>query len=383
MTTRLLALAFLLVATSAFAQTAPAPVAPPAAGTAKQPSVYDRIWRWTEWYASDTNPVVQRVVLSGRFQHDYASIDASQGDLSEWNLRRLRIGPRITLFKKLLLHAEVDLNPQESDPFYLRTTDVSLQWTESNALAVTVGKQSVPFTMDGATSSKELLTIDRSNLANNIWFPQEYLSGVSVSGRVAPWVYRAGVYSAGEANREFGEFNGGAAALGVLGYDFAKVLGVREALLSGNYVYQSPDTHNTFTRQLEHIGSLNFKFDAGTWGVRTDVSAAAGYLGQSDMVATMMMPFFSVTDRLQLVARHTFISSDKPNGVRLATYESRLVAGRGDRYGEWYGGANYYFYGHKLKLQTGLQHARMRDRANDGGTYSGLAWTTGLRIGWP
>ena len=31
---------------------------------------------------------------------------------------------------------------------------------------------------------------------------------------------------------------------------------------------------------------------------------------------------------------------------------------------------NYYFYGHKLKLQTGVQFADMQDRANDGGAYS-------------
>ena len=48
---------------------------------------------------------------------------------------------------------------------------------------ITVGKHSVPFTQEGATSSRELLTIDRSNLANNIWFGQEYMPGVSVSGR--------------------------------------------------------------------------------------------------------------------------------------------------------------------------------------------------------
>jgi phosphate-selective porin OprO/OprP len=51
-------------------------------------------------------------------------------------------------------------------------------------------------------------------------------------------------------------------------------------------------------------------------------------------------------------------------------------------YNELYGGANYYFYGHKLKLQSGVQFADMNDRANDGGAYSGVSWTTGLRIGW-
>jgi phosphate-selective porin OprO/OprP len=382
MTKRVLILVLLLgAASSASAQTPPTP--PAASGASQeQPSTYDKIWRFAEWYESDSNPVVQRVLFTGRFQHDFAAIDATQGDLSEWNVRRLRLGPRLTLFRKLTLHAEVELNPQERNPLYVRTTDAYLQWTHSGRLALTVGKQSIPFTMDGSTSSKELLTIDRSNLTNNIWFPQEYLPGFSVSGRTAPWVYRAGVYSAGAMNREFGEFNGGAVGLGVLGYDFGKSLGVKEALLTGNYVYQHPNTRNTFTRQLEHIGSLNFKFETGRWGMRTDLSVASGYLGQSDLWATMVMPFFNATDKLQFVGRDTFLESDQPNGVRLATYESLLVAGRGDRYHELYAGANYYFYGHKLKLQTGLHHAEMRDRANDGGAYSGLSWTSGLRVGW-
>jgi phosphate-selective porin OprO/OprP len=345
---------------------------------------------FTEWYRDESNPVVQRVLLSGRFHYDYAFIESDQGfigqpdDRDEWNIRRFRIGPRVTLFRTVTAHAEVELDPHRRDRnrVYARFTDLYVQWTKNARLAVTVGKQSMPFTLDGATSSRELVTIDRSNLANNMWFPQEYIPGVSVSGRRAPWTYRVGVYSAGEANREFGEFNGGAILLGVLGRDFAPSLGVREALLTGNYVYQQPDRNNTFTRQLEHIGSINFRFEAGRWGVRTDLSTASGYLGQSDLWAIQLMPFVNATDKLQFVGRYTFLDSDGPNGIRLATYESRIVPGRGDQYSEMYVGANYYFYGHRLKLQTGLQFADMNDRANDGGAYSGTAWTTGLRVGW-
>ena len=50
----------------------------------KEPSAYDKIWgKFTEWYADDTNPVVQRVMLSGRFHYDFATIDADQGDRGE------------------------------------------------------------------------------------------------------------------------------------------------------------------------------------------------------------------------------------------------------------------------------------------------------------
>jgi phosphate-selective porin OprO and OprP len=368
---------FISFAPGAYAQSAK-----PQADTQKQESTYDKIWKFAEWYENDSNPVVQRVLFSGRYQHEFAAIDADQGDLDEWNIRRVRLGPRVTLFRTFTLHAEVELNPEERDPLYLRLTDAYLQWNKSARVVLTFGKQGVPFTVDGATSSKDLPTIDRSNLSNNIWFPQEYMPGVSLSGRRAPWVYRAGLYTAGEMNREFGEFNGGVFTLGVLGYDFAKSLDMKEALLTGNYVYQHPDPLNTFTRQLENIVSVNLKLEAERWGVRADVSAASGYLGQSDLSSVMAMPFLNITDKLQIVGRYTFLESDEANGVRLATYESRVVPGRGDQYNELYLGANYFFYGHRLKLQSGLQFADMKDRADDGGAYSGVSWTTGVRVGW-
>ncbi len=70
------------------------------------------------------------------------------------------------------------------------------------------------------------------------------------------------------------------------------------------------------------------------------------------------------------------------NGISLNTYENRVVRGLGDRYTEGYVGVNYYFYAHRLKVQSGVQFAELRDRANDGGAYSGVSWTTGLRLGW-
>lgn len=370
-----------LLAASAAAQTPPARSAS-TQESEQPPSTYDRIWRFSEWYRDSSNPVVQRVQFTGRFQHDFAGIDADQGEHDEWNVRRLRLGPRVTFFRHYLFHAEVELNPQERDPFYVRLTDLYVQWSRGSRLAVTVGKHSVPFTQEGATSSKELVTVDRSNLANNMWFPQEYAPGVSVSGRREPWIYRGGIYSAGAANRELGLFNGSVFTLAVVGYDFAKRLDLREAVVAGNYVYQHEDVDNTFTRRLDHIASIHLKVEDAGWGVRGDLTLASGYQGQSDLWGLMAMPYLNVTDKFQVVTRFTHVASDDPNGVLLATYENRVVSGRGDEYNEGYIGANYYFYGHKLKFQSGLQYADMNDRARDGGAYSGLAFTAGIRVGW-
>ena len=348
----------------------------------KAPSTFDRIWKFADWYNDGDNPIVQRVQFSGRFQYEWATLDADEGDHSEWNVRRMRFGPRVTLFRTITFHAEADVNPQE-EPFFVRMTDLYVQWTKSARLAITVGKQAVNFTMDGSTSSKELIAIDRSNLTNNLWFTEEYLPGVGVSGRVAPWSYRAGLYSSGSRNKWLGEFDGGVFTYTLLSYDFGKALGVREATLAGNYVYQQPDAKNTFTRPFEHIASVNFKVESERWGVRSDLSAGSGYLGQSDVWGAMTMPYWNLTGKLQVVGRYTYVTSEDPNGVRLATYENVIVQGRGDRYNEVYGGLNYFFYGHKLKLQTGIQHADMKDRAGDGGVYSGTSWVTGVRVGWP
>jgi len=371
-----LAAAFILLPAIAWAQGDPkrAP---------ESPSTYDKIWTtFTDWYDDKGNPVIQRILFTGRFQEDYVAVEADEGSHSGWNVRRLRLGPRITMFRDYLVHAEVELNPEEHDPFYVRMTDAYVAWQKHAKAVITVGKQSVPFTQEGATSSKELVTIDRSNLANNIWFTQEYMPGVSLSGRAAPWTYRAGVYSSGAMNREFGKFNGDAFTLALVGYDFGSKLKVREATLTADYLYQHPDVNNTFTKRWEQVVSIHFKLEQPRWGFRSDVSKTKGYLGQRDVFGVMAMPIFNATDKLQFVTRYTYLESDGINELSLATYENKAVSGKGDRYNEGYVGANYYFCGHRLKLQTGVQFADMQDRANDGGAYSGTSWTTGLRMGW-
>src|SRR5688572_12057327 len=89
-------------APAAYAQPpAAGPQPPPAAaratqtgGDLKEPSTYDKIWKFAEWYSDESNPIVQKVLFSGRYQHEFAAIDSEAGNLDEWNVRRMRLGPR-------------------------------------------------------------------------------------------------------------------------------------------------------------------------------------------------------------------------------------------------------------------------------------------------
>lgn len=358
------------------------PLLTSAAAAAGGASPYDKLWSRAQLYSGEQDSLVRGVQLTGRLQLDQAYVDSGEADFSDADLRRLRFGAKVSFRHDILLHAEADYEWEHGQPVYNRLTDAYVGWNPSSAVNLRVGKHSAPFTLDGMTSSTRLETIDRSNLANNLWFTQEYIPGVSVAGDVSKWSYQLGLYSSGESNRGFGDLSGGEFWLGTVGYDFGPRLEADKALLRLNLVDNESDPGNGFTKPLEDVASLNFELDAGRWGLGADLSSAHGYFGQSDLHAFMVMPRYDLNEAVQLVARYTYVSSEDHNGVSFARYESEIVEGRGDEYRELYFGMNYYLYGHRLKIQSGLQHADMNDRARDGGAYSGWAWTTGFRMSW-
>jgi phosphate-selective porin OprO/OprP len=346
----------------------------------EEKSIYDKIWQVPVIYKNKDNGFLQEFRFTGRLHVDNYSLDSDLGYDQDWIVRRWRMGFKAKLLQRLDVHVEADLDAQDPRPLYNRLTDAYLAWTFTEAFKLTVGKHSAKFTQDGATSSNALITIDRSNVANNFWFPTEYISGVSLSGKVGEWQYNTGYFSGGTESPEFGNFDAGYFWLGSVGYNFGKALGVKKALLRADYVYNDPNPESDATRSFEQIGSLAFQLDAGKWGVSADVTAGQGFGRQSDAFGAAFMPWFNVTDKLQVVGRYTYVASDENNGVRFNRYENVMTSGRGNEYNELYAGLNYYLYGHKLKVQTGLTYAWMTDDANDGGRYEGWTWTTGLRV---
>ena len=377
MTKNILTLALALAATSVLA----GPAAP-IITAAHEDSIFDTIWKLPTIYKNDDSAFLNELRFVGKAQFDVYSIDSGAGTDQDWIVRRLRAGFKAKLFHKLDLHVEADLNAQAPTPLYSRLTDAYIAYTFCEAAKLTLGKHSAKFTLDGSTSSNELLTIDRNNLSNNIWFTTEYISGISLGGKKGAWQYNAGYFSGGTDTKEFGNFDEGHFALVSLGYDFGKAIGAKKALLRADYVYNDANLKSNATRPFENIGSLTFQLDEGKWGVSTDLTAASGFGTQSDVFGLVIMPWYNITDKLQAVARYTYMESSDPNGIRFGRYENTISKGKGDEYQEWYAGLNYFVYGHKLKLQTGVTWADMQDSANDGGALHAWTWTTGLRVSW-
>jgi phosphate-selective porin OprO and OprP len=342
---------------------------------------FEKLWRAPTIYKNDKADVLNELRIVGRLHLDNYILDSNLGRSSDFVSRRARLGLKARLFHKLEAQVQADFNLEGGGaPFYTRLTDAYLAWKFSDAATLTVGKQSLGFGLDGGTSAAQLMTIDRSNVANNLWFTEEYLPGVSVKGKSGKWSYATGVYSGGRSDSEFGKFNGGVVVFASVGRDISAQLGVKQAVLRADYVYNQPDAKSTFTRPYEHVGALVLIIADKKWGVSADVMAGKGSLGQSDAAGFTLLPWYNISSKFQVVGRFSHIASSGQNGLRPARYENVVNKGRGDVSNELYAGLNYYLHGHNLKLQTGVTYANMRDRANDGGAYDGVTWTTALRL---
>ena len=349
---------------------------------ADEESGYDRFWRHATLYENADEGLVRSVALSGRLQAEAMYFDADQGDFDDSTWRRFRFGFKAKFAGDWVAQLEGDFDLNESfGDWYTRLTDAYIGWQPDESRDLRILKHSAGFTLDGATSSKKLLTLQRNNLTNNLWFTAEYFTGISMAGTVDErWSYKAGVFST-DGDEEFSSFDASYFTLASLGYDWAQDTGMDKAVVRLDYVHNDKDSENN-TRDFSNVVSLTSQWEKGPWGLWTDLSAGDGYFEQSDVWGVSLMPFYSSSERIQWVARYTYIESDDPNGVRLGRYHGEVTVGSGDEYQEIYGGLNVFFYGHKLKWQTGIEYAEMDDEAADGGKHDGWGISTGLRIYW-
>lgn len=317
-------------------------------------------------------------MLSGRLQSDAVWVDENSYDDSTW--RRFRFGFKAHLSQQFMFHLEADFD-LNNEAEYRSLTDAYFGFSLSNGAKFKVLKQSAGFTLDGNTSSKKLLTTERNNLTNNLWFTNEYYTGLSYSNTFDDKInYKAAVY-ANDGAEEISDFDAGYFTLFSVTYKDVQTSWWDAASYTLDYVYNDEDD-GADTRDFEHIVSISSVFDKNNWQVATDFAIGKGFSNQSNVTGVVIMPSYDFSNHTQLVARYTYINSNGDNGVRLNRYENRAIEGRGDKYHELYTGLNYYLNQHKLKLQLGLQYANMKDEALDGGKFAGWSATTGVRLYW-
>ena len=348
-------------------------------------SVYQQLWSLATLYKDPGNPWVEEVRLFGRFHENWADVESNKGSWEGFETRRLRAGLDVKFLDSLELKGEWRFIPFHGPVAAVPgLTEASISWSIDPAFRLTLGKQKPMYTQEGIISSNDLLTFERSNLANTFWVGEDnYSTGVSASGVAGAWQYYAGVLS-GELDQTFSKFNAGYYYVAGVGYDFAKELSMDHALLRADYVYNDGSPRNITTKPFANTEDLDLDLKQGRYGVTGTVIHGSGLGKQPDVWGFEFIPSYDITKKLQLVARITYLDSAGPNGIKAERRYENLVPGitgaRGDRYQAAYLGLNYRIYGDKLKFQTGIEYSNMRDVTNKGGAFDAWSYVSGVRF---
>ena len=352
-----------------------------------QESTFDKIWDNVVLYENDENSLMSKFWLTGRLQGEYHSFEnevAPAIDHDDYDWRRFRFGFKATLFGDITLHSEADLGLENRGrPLYNDLTDTYISWSTDNGMKFKLGKQSAPFTLDGSTSSKKLHTLERSKIAGNIWFGQEYFPGISVSGSKDEIDYFAGFYSNDNKPEFDGAFKHGQFGILSVGKDYAANFDLEKSYLRLDFMFQEDDGNDDVEDFNDWNAAYSFvtKWENNDWYFWTDLSFADRKNG--DVWGLQLMPFYDITDKTQVIFCYTHLDSSGDNQLRGSRWEDRLDRGeyRGDDLTEYFFGLNHFFYGHKLKWQNGLQYTQL-DEADGSKEYEGWGFTTAFRISW-
>ncbi len=345
-------------------------------------SICDKIWGYATLYENKDADVIQSLKFTGRLQGDAFNFNSDDhGSVNDMDWRRFRAGAKVTLFQDFLIHVEADLDPNNINNrgFYKGLTDAYIAWSPSKALKLKVGKQSAGFTLDGATSSKELITMERSVVADNLWFTSEYFTGVSASGKIDGWKYNLGGF-ASRGDAEFGDFDSGWFALASIGHAVSDNTDLRL-----DYVHNEPDySGNVGTKKLTDVVSLVSQSKFGQLGFDTDLSYAIGddSQGQSDLIGLQLMPYWNFNEMWQGVFRYSMVHCTDGPGASLGRYPKKNLSGsKYEDLQDFSLGVNCYLYGHKLKWQTGIEYNLAQNDAS-GDDYNGWGVSSGIRLSW-
>lgn len=356
-----------------FSARAPAQQPGPESGSQAR---FESIWGAARLTPADSYPSIK---LRGRYHGQNYWIDADDdGRADDWEHRRFRLGMDIGFSDRFEFSFDLNMDRNGVGPLVDDFDYAAFEWQLDDATTLQFGKlRRLPLTREDGTSSNNILTIERSLIAAR--FLLDNTGGVYVEHERGPWTIGGGVLSGSvdEDNLGLPTLDGGFALQGNVAYQATTATEWRL-----DYVYSEGDPANNAIAPFRHMLSLNSASQWQRFGLITDVIFADALpAARGDLFSVVLMPHYKLTPRLQAVARFTYAGSNAVDGVRLSSrYERRanqLAGDRGDDYQAWYAGLNYYFYGHRLKLMAGIEHARMQRPVGD---YEALTAAASLRI---
>jgi phosphate-selective porin OprO/OprP len=351
----------LLIACAALplgAQSQPATSAKPA----QEPSLKERFENLGLIYQDKKSPGLQELWVLGRYHGHYHDNDGSHGQDAGFESRRVRLGFQATMFDRLTVHAQA-ISGSDFEPAYNGFTELWVRWQFAESLNLTVGQQKHRFTHDRNVSSRYLSVMERSMFTNMMGL--DYTPAVTLSGRVDKLEYYAGIFSNSAGTdmwQSFTELDSGSSFLAAVTYDLGHFLGAETASFYGGYLHSNAHANATNLTRFDDALAGALIFTDGPAAFVAELTAGFGG-ARGDAIGLNLQPSYFLTDTLEVVSRYQIASSSQATGLSSQRRYERLAGmGNGDAYQAIYLGLNHYIAGHRLKLLTGMEYARMNQR---------------------
>lgn len=354
---------------------------------------------WCEWlqnkpgllYKNKENPYLQSFEIGGRFMYQAAYVDGEDVNGRDFNdtydeYRRVRLETKfqfLQYFKsKVGINIVNDGRPSGDelewgydtfDEAYV-TFDMKKAFGagELETLGLSYGRFKFNVTEEVHQSSKEILTVERSAIANKLYGANNRPTGVTLDGSLNKWSATLGLFS-GEDDSEFiGGWNDG-----LLYYLSAAHQTNDNMKFVLDLVKNDPSGSDDFAG-YDWAAVLSGVYESGRYGALVSVIAGRNNSATTDrdggFHGLVMMPwYYLVEDRLQAVVQYQYAGASESEGIRTNSRYVRsehsnsvdVNSGYGDELHTLYAGLNYYICGHNAKIMGGVEYASLNTPVGD------------------
>ncbi|MEM1410958.1 MAG: porin [Pseudomonadota bacterium] len=322
----------------------------------EQTRLFEEIWRSVDVYGDRDRDDFPFIKFRGRYHGTAFTVNGEGTDDAGWENRRFRLGMDILFSDKLEFAFDFNMSTDSEDEVVDNFDFIAINYRFNENTALSVGKlRRNPLTREDSMSSNRILTIERSLLTSRFFI--DNAGGAFALHIKDRWAFGGGVLlGSSEEDLNLPNFDGSLLFKGNIAKQVTPTTEIRL-----DYLYNPGDLDNNDVEPYRNVVSLNSYTRIGRWGLITDlIYADAQATARGDLYGFVVLPHIMLTDRLQFVTRYTWSGSNEDDGIRLLNrYERRAVPEGfefGDRHQALYAGLNYYFFGHKFKLMSGIEY---------------------------
>lgn len=393
-------------------------------------------------YESDSG-FVRKVKFIGRYQgqiisqqedvFDPLGINTARNGFHQYQVRRFRVGADIGLAHNLSFKTNFNISDSGGanrgvfrNEFFNSIDEMVLEWEPDHYVDpkapvrnfrlnyIAVGKMKQKITREYSTSSKRILTIERSQIVNEVisskpWGVTIGFEFGGIEQEIGGWIY--GIHNDFGLNNRLNFPN--SHSRGGLTYRASKEISdITEVFFD----YQFTNNSSGFARNFqggvsragrgnanaglgsayEHVIALGSENDFGRLQLTTDLIFAANrevrngnQFQNRDIIAAgndtwgfVILPTYDITEKLQAVFKYAYSDSGRQERTqRFSTNPGGVGNTRFtyDDYHTFYAGLNYYICEHNLKIMAGYEYATGEIYGVNGSDIDSSTWMLGFR----